>query len=78
MKIGDLVKLPSVNEYAAQYARAKWWWSGQVGIVIEKDTKGILDSGTYDRFERDECKVLIGDRWCWFAEDGLERVSESR
>ena len=74
MKIGDLVKLPSVNEYAAQYARAKWWWSGQVGIVIEKDTKGLLNPGT-GRQERAECRVLIGDRWCWFAEEGLEVVS---
>jgi hypothetical protein len=74
MKIGDLVRLPAVNEYAAQYAGAKWWWSGQVGIVIEKDVKGIFHSGTTTRYERDECKVLIGDRWCWFAEEGLQLV----
>ena len=72
MKIGDLVKLPSVDDYASQ--GLKYWWSGKTGIVIEKDTKGYLDSWTYDRFERDECKVLIGDRWCWFAEEGLEVV----
>jgi len=72
MKIGDLVKLPSVDDYASQ--GLKYWWSGKTGIVIEKDTKGIFHSGTTNRYERDECKVLIGDRWCWFAEEGLEIV----
>ena len=76
MKIGDLVKLPFVNDYASQ--GLKYWWSGQVGIVIEKDVKGLLNPETNDRYERDECRVLIGDRWCWFAEEGLERVSESQ
>ncbi len=78
INLGDIVKLPSVNEYAAQYAGAKWWWSGQAGIVIEKDVKGLLNPETNDRYTRDECRVLIGDRWCWFAEDGLELISESR
>ena len=75
MKIGDLVKLPSVDDYASQ--GLKYWWSGKTGIVIEKDTKGIMNH-IHERYERDECRVLIGDRWCWFAEEGLERVSESQ
>jgi hypothetical protein len=76
INLGDIVKLPSVDDYASQ--GLKFWWSGQVGIVIEKDVKGLHNPGTSDRYERDECRVLIGDRWCWFAEEGLELINESR
>jgi len=78
INLGDIVKLPNVNAYAAQNVGVQWWWSGQAGIVIEKDVKGLHDPGTNNRYERNECKVLIGDRWCWFAEDGLELINESR
>ena len=56
MKIGDLVKLPSTGGHDTP--GLKYWWSGKTGIVIEKDTKGIMNH-IHERYERDECKVLI-------------------